>query len=197
MSPKLLNILLILFPVALYLGYIDPVYSGTPGLVWTPESSIFALQSQKIQYENSIAQVDLIESEMTKINKSYLDLNKDIKTKVETMLPDNLDPFKIRNEVTSIANKNGLAVSGLKVVDVSRTKDPKIGGYKIMFSVKSNYVSLKKLVEEYEKSLRFFVVESVTISHSIKKDEGGNIVNNDNDDTLDTSISFEVYYLRL
>jgi lipid A disaccharide synthetase len=185
-----------MLPAALYLGYIDPVYSGTPGLIWIPESSIFALQAQKVQYENSIAQVDLIESELSKISKEYIDLNKDVKNKVEIILPDNIEQFKLRNEVTSIANKSGLAVSGVKIVEILVNKYPTIGCYRVSFVVKGNYTSIKNLIDGFEKSLRFFIVKEIGISRFIKKDESGNIVSNDNDDTLESTISFDVYYLK-
>lgn len=194
MSPKIFSILLVILPVALYYGYINPAYSGEVGLVWTPEASIILLRSQKVQYENAIAQVDLVENEMTKINKDYLNLDPVIKNKVEMMLLDSIDQFKLRNEVTSIANKKGVAISGLKVTEGIRNKNQKIGGYKVAFTVKGNYSTIKKLIEEYEKSTRFFVVDSIAIGRYVKKDDSGIVI--DDGETLDATITFEVYYLR-
>jgi hypothetical protein len=197
MSPKLLNILLIILPVSLYFGYIDPAYTGAPGLIWTPEASIVALQSQKVQHENALDQINLVESEVNKTYKDYLSLDKEIKEKVEIMLPDSIDQFKLRNEVTSIANKTGVAIGGLKVTEMSRFKNPNVGGYKISFSVKCNYAALKNLTESYETNKRFFTIDTIGISHYVKKDENGQIImGSENEDMLDSVISYNVYYLR-
>jgi hypothetical protein len=195
MSPKLLNILLLILPLVLYYGYIDPAYSGATGLVWTPEASIAVLKSQKAQYENSLTQADLVETEVDKITKAYFLLDKEIKNKVEIMLPDTIDQFKLRNEVMSIANKKGLALSGLKVTLDTGNKNPKIGGYMITFLVKGDYASIKNLIEAYEKSLRLFLIDDITISSSPKKDDKGVIID-ENDNTLESTISFKVFYLK-
>jgi hypothetical protein len=193
MSPKLLNILLIAIPFALYYGYIDPAYSGTEGLVWTPESSILVLQSKKVQYENALDQAKLVDDELAKITKDYSSLDKDIRKKVEIMLPDAIDKFRLRNEVVSIASVLGIALSNLVITDGIGGKNSKIGGYKITFNVKGDYAHIKKLIESYEKSTRFFAVQNIRIVRIDKKDESNKIVDSD---TLDATIGFEVYYLK-
>ena len=196
MSPKLLNILLILLPVSLYFGYIEPAYTGNTGFVWTPDSSIVALRSEKVQYENSIAQVELIQAELDKINKDYLGLDKTIKEKIEIMLPDNIDQFKLRNEVTSIANKANIAISSFKVNPVLVSENPKISGYKVSFSVQGDYSTIKILIESFEKNMRFFLIDNITINRRIKKDDTDKNFTDINETSLDSIISFNVYYLK-
>lgn len=199
MSPKLLNLLFALLPVSLYYGYIEPVYTGNQGLVWTPQTSILVLKAQNEQYKSAADQAALVTTEIDKVNKTYLDLNADIKNKIIMMLPDSIDQFKLRNEVTSIANKKGIAISNLKVTEAVRIKNPSvIGGYKISFNMKGNYATIKSLLEEYEKSTRFFVIESLSITHHVKKDGNGIEIADSavTEDMLDGEIVFNVYYLK-
>ena len=199
MSPKLLNILLVLTPLVLYYGYLDPMYTGAPGFIWTPESSIFALQSRNVQYANSLNQIDLIEQEVGKLYKDYQSIDVDAKTKVSTLLPDTLDPIKLRNEVVSIANRSGVAITGLQVTPDTKIQSKDTKGYLISFSFKSHYSVAKALMENYEKSMRLYLLDSVAIQRVDKKTTDNSPTQSgpiDDNETLTTAVIFRVYYLK-
>jgi hypothetical protein len=115
MSPKLLNILLIALPAVLFYGYLMPYYTGEGGLVWTPEKSIKTLQVENVLFANTLKQTGIIKDAAEKFEKDYNSFDADTKQKISTMLPDTIDPVKLRNEVINIAAKTGVAISGLKV----------------------------------------------------------------------------------
>lgn len=192
MSPKLLNILLIMLPVSLYYGYIEPVYTGQPGFVWTPESSIMALQAENVEYKNAFNQIEAIENEINKLNGDYIAINQDLKNKVNMLLPSEINEIKLRNEVNSIASKMGIAISNLTVLEITRQTAPKLKGYKVSFSVKGHYIDLKKMFERYEKSTRLFILSSI----SIKKSFSDQIKEDDDVQLLDAIVSYDVYYLK-
>lgn len=198
MSPKLLNILLILLPAFLYFGYLNPMYNGVPGFIWSPEFSITALQSQNVQYKDALQQISLIETEIGKINSQYKKITDEEKLRATMLLPDKIDPIKLRNEVVSIANKKGIAISGLQVVNSCQgALDKSLGCYLVTLTVHSRYPVLKELIEAYEKSLRLFVVSNVLISKPTKKDSQGSAVGQEEDkEALDSNMSFRVYYLK-
>lgn len=195
MSPKLLNVLLILIPVAFYYGYIDPMYNGTPGLVWTPQKSISVLKSENVQYTNALNQVSFLEEEIKKIDKNYKAVDGGVIASSTILLPDSLDPYNIRNEVTSIANKAGVAIVGVNVIPSNKIKSPKIGTYTVSFTLIARYPVFKKLMEEYEKSMRLFLIDSVMISRvEEKKGEEKTSVITDKE-ALNISVTFNVPYL--
>lgn len=193
MSPKLLNFLLVILPVVLYYGYIDPMYNGGTGLIWAPEANIQVLKSVNVQYEDAFKQINDLDREVKKINTNYENLDPAIKDKVAMMLPDSIDPVKLRNEVISIANKSNVAISGLKVTETNKTPSANLGVYTVSFSVKSHYPPLKELLAAYERSMRFFVLNNVSIDKWTKRNESTEV---DDIEMLSSSVAFNVYYLR-
>lgn len=199
MSPKLLNILLILVPSLLYLGYIHPIYTGEPGLVWAPEKNIFVMKSLNVQYQNSLNQISLIQNQMDQLTKDYNAVDEETRKKVTMMLPDTLDPIKLRSEVAAIADRAGVAITDLTVTPVKSTAKnvgQKVDGYKVSFSVKSHYPSIKNLIAKYETSLRFFLLESVSIDKIVRKIDDKSELSQDDGETLISIVSFNVYYLK-
>lgn len=194
MSPKLLNILLILIPVVIYFGYIDPFYTGQPGIIWTPETSISGLQAKNVQYFDALHQVELVKSGMEKLSKDYLAIDEVSKEKAIMLLPDSINDVKLRNEVVAVAAKAGIAISGLKV-DKNTTQlfSKDLEGYSVSFTMKANYSTFKKFMEMYEKSMRLFILDSVKITKTERK-EGE--ITEEEPDMLNISVRSLVYYLK-
>lgn len=196
MSPKLFNILLVLTPLVLYFGYLSPMYEGVPGFVWTPESNINTLKSQNVQYSNALNQVDFVSKEMDKINKDYNTVDPAIKEKVILLLPDSIDPIKIRNEVVAIANESGVALNGLQVISSAKIQTKEIGTYTVSFTILAHYPVFKKLIENFEKSTRLFVLDSIIINHPEKvNDKGAPSGINDNE-VLNFVVTYSINYLK-
>lgn len=196
MSPKLLNIILILVPTALYLGFITPILEGTSGLGWAPERTIAALQSQNVAYANALNQVGEIERSAQKINKDFLAITPEIQATTSIMLPNSIDPIKLRSEVITIADNAGIAISGLSVVPTILVGKGNVEAYTVSFSLKTRYATFKKIMEVYEKNLRFFIISSITI----RRPEGGQVGSDPNapldKEALDIRVTFRVHYLK-
>ena len=145
MSPKLLNVFLVLIPTVLYYGVISPLYTGEAGLIWTPESSIATLKAQNVQYANTINQISLVEQGVTTLNKEYASLDQSILDKTAIMLPDTIqDQVKLRNEILNIANKSGVALNGVSLTIDPKNRDQYVGNYIISFTFKARYAVFKK-----------------------------------------------------
>lgn len=193
MSPKLLNILLIICSVVLYIGYLKPMYTGAPGVIWTPEKSLSALKNENVQYANAINQIELIRREAEKINKEYEAIDKEVVTKAELFLPKVIDPLKLRNDVISIASKSGIAISGLTV-----THDATNSFYKVSFAMKTRYSLFKNFIQNYEKSTRVFSLSVLTIAR-IDDGENKNLTLSemeDNEGKLNIRVESRVYYKK-
>lgn len=198
MSPKLLNILLILTPVILYFGYIDPFYNGTPGLIWTPDKSIFVLQADNQQQIASLDKVDTFASDVKRVYKSYTEIDPDTKLKVETMLPDQIDPIGLQNEVEAIASKKGIALGSIAVKSNAESRNNiTLGAYSVIFDMKAHYSVFKDFMDVYEKNMRYYVLDSVRIKRPDKKKTGDSTkVDQEDDSLLLISVVSKVYYLK-
>ena len=196
MSPKLLNILLILIPVVLYYAYLDPMYSGSPGLIWTPEKSISILQATNVQYENTAKQVDLIKESVSRINKDYTAIPQDVIDRASILLPDSIDKINLRKEVVAIADKAGVALNGVTVTDDPKNQSTVVGAYLVNFTVKVRYPIFKALMESYERSTRVFMIETVSIKKLEAKELEKEASLIDNQDKLNCIVSFRVTYLK-
>lgn len=187
MSPNLLNVLLVLIPAVLWFGYIDPKYTGEEGLVWGPEKSIKALQGEYVQYVDALSQIDGLQTKADKIIKDYKTVSEEEKNKIQNLLPSTIDSVKLRSEVINIAAKSGIALSDLKVDQDLKDKS----SYLVSFSITAYYQQFKELVEQFEKSTRFFIVDKVTISKQELEDASK--TNIQDTEALSISLVFKVY----
>lgn len=196
MSPKLLNILLVLIPLVAYYGFFEPLYTGKPGIVWTPESSIRALQSTHVSYINANNLVSEATSGIKKINDNYKAISATTTKKVETMLPDTIDRFKLRNEVLAIADSAGVSITNIIITDDARVANKDAKAFLVTFGVKARYADLKKLFQEYEKSTRFYSIDKMAISLADSKGLSQQEMLNFDKEALVTTVSYKVYYLK-
>ena len=196
MSPKLLNVLLLLIPVVMYYGFIEPMITGNPGMVWTPSNSIKGLQATNVQYINAANIVSTITMDMKKVNKDYLDISTSTIEKVGIMLPDTIDIFKLRKEVVSIADKVGVSIADPAITENPRNTDQSVQSYLITFALKAKYPKIKELLQEYEKNMRFYSVESMTIKIKDKKGLSAEELLSFDSETLDVEIRYTVASLK-
>lgn len=194
MSPKLLNILFIILPVVLYYGYLEPKYLGTPGFLFPVGQSISSLQIEKVKYETALSGADLVEEKIKSITGEYKKIPEEQKQKIEKLLPDTVDPIKLRNEVKYIGNMVGVDIPNVSVVPgVADQTSSFVGFYTISFTIKGRYFILKNFIKAYEKNMRVFFLESAEIK-KYKSQERGESVSDPG--LLQMSIRAKVYYLK-
>jgi hypothetical protein len=192
MSPKLLNILLIIAPVVLYLMVIKPLVTGE-GDLWSPEMSIPVLQRVNSDYSNALNNISSIQEGLESIYKDYQKVNVDILNKNAQLFSSELDEAKIRNEVVAIAAKQGIAIDSLSVLKDNR--GAKIADfYSVTFTLRSRYPAFKKMLEEYDKSTRFYHIDSLSITRR-KVEEGAQSSLIDKD-MLDIQVKFRVHQAK-
>lgn len=190
MSPKLFNILLVITPAVLYYGYIQPMYNGTPGFVWTPEKSLSVLKNENVQYVNAINQLPIIDKEAKEINAAYKAINPALLQQVKVLLPNEIDPVKLRNDVVSIASQSGIPISNLSVI-----LDSSGQAYKVSFRTRTRYSLFKNFMKNYEKSTRLFVLTDLSIARASATDAAKNS-EEDLSDKLDIMVTSRVYFKK-
>lgn len=182
-------------PVIMYYAVFEPLYKGNPGLIWTPESSIAGLQSKNVQYLNTYNLISKVEKDMKRINDHYISIPETTIATVTKMLPDEIDPIRLRNEVISIADSAGIAISTVKITEDNKISVPGTGTYTVTFQVKGKYSDLKNLLESYEKNTRFYNIDSLRISRVDPKDLSAEELLMFDKEHLQTTVNYKVYYL--
>jgi restriction endonuclease S subunit len=162
MSPLLFRTLLILIPVVLYYEIISPLYSGG-GTLYSPERSITELRDLSSQYDATLAQADSLAQQAEKLQSQYNHISDDTKQKLAVMIPENIDPVRLIDEIDFILKKAGFTSLDIGYTDTG-SLDKGRTGYTISFSVKGNYTKFKDLLNTLEKSLRTFSVQAISFS---------------------------------
>lgn len=168
MSPKLLNIFLLMFSGVIYFFFINPVYTGV-GSLWTPEKGIIQLRTDKQRYTSTLDQVGTIVAQAGTLKKEYAGVTDEEKAKMQMMVPNSIDKVRLLSEITNIASQSGTTLDTLNVSDLKSYGDKAVGAYTVTFSIKATYPRFKEIMRNYETSLRLFSTESVAFSASEKE----------------------------
>jgi hypothetical protein len=195
MSPKILNILLAALIVVLYMFVIDPLYSGT-GTLWVPEASLSNLKTLDGQYDATLAQISTVQDGVNSLAKDYSKITDADKEKVSTMLSDRIDEVKLRNEVIHIANGAGVAIDNLDV-QKGRVAFKGYQYYIVSFGLQSRYIPFKKLMEAYDRNLRFYNLDNIGLTR--KKEDSAALDPTKaltDKDMLSIQVNFRVYQMK-
>ena len=141
MSPKLLNILLILISGVLYFFVTKPLYTGADSGVWLPENNIQALRTSTLNYEETLKGADALLSKAKIIQKQYDSYDAATKNKMMVMIPDSINDIKMLNELTKL-QENTLPLENLSV------RDKGSGEYEVSFSVLATYTKFKEFINQ-------------------------------------------------
>lgn len=183
MSPKLINILLIVSSFALYYLVIGPLWTGV-GPIWSPSQGISTLMNLEKQYKDTANNADDLARQGEKLKSQYKAVSDETKQKMSIMVPQQIDKVRLLSEIDNIANQSGIALSNVSAVDVVNVDKLK-GSYNVSFGVKTTYTKFKEFMRNYENSLRLFTLESVNFTAPEKVD-----------DLTDFKVVLKTYYLK-
>lgn len=184
MSKNLLNLLLIVTIFATYYLAIGPLYSGAGG-VWQPSNSIGALQAMNTQYDATLGQADGLYSQAQTLRAQYANVSADQKAKMEIMVPNSIDKIRLLDEVNSIGRQTGLAFDSLAYSEGASGGTSPLGTAGVTFTVKTNYSKFKELMDNFEKSLRLYSIQTVSFSGAVK-----------DGDLITYQVKLGTYYLK-
>lgn len=187
MSKNLLNLLLFVASGALYYLVISPLYKGG-GTLWSPEQTVQSQKALLDQYSGTIGNAEKVASEASNLYKQYQSVDEETKNRIKYIVPDSIDPIRLRSEVIGIAANKGFAV-----VSPTFTQDLQKKRYIIKFSVSTTYFRIKELLAEYENSLRLYSIRKVTFS-TPKADANG--LKKDDTELINFVIEMETYYMK-
>lgn len=178
MSPKILNILLIISSVVLYYYVVDPLYSGADSTFFSGDKNIPKLIEKRNTYDKTIEAFPLILSQAATNQKQFEALQQDDIKTIMTMVPVSVDDIKLMSEITNIAAESGIPLDNMGIKD-------KIGEYTVSFTVLTTYTNFKKIIALFEKSMRLFTLQSVSFTPG-KTEE----------DLVKYNVEFSTYYMK-
>lgn len=180
MSPKLLNILLIVSSYVLYFYIFVPVYTGVDSILLTPgENNIKSLIEKKEKYVLANKSIDGLVKEANSLQSKYDSFDQVTKDKIMVMVPESVDNIKLLSEMTRIAYEKGVILDSLSV------KEKGGGEYAVNLTILATYSQFKEFITYYENSMRLLALQSVAFSPS--KNET---------DEYKFSVEFLTYYLK-
>lgn len=189
MPKNLFNLAILSLAVGMYYLVINPLYTGI-GLIWSPSQGIKSLRELNIQYDDALSQAAALYSQAQVLETEYASIDEAAKSKIGVMVPYEIDPVRLLDEVTQIGIKNNIALTRLSYTQDESFKAPGVnsgaqGAYTLTFSVTTTYSKFKELMHSFETSLRLFTIKRV------KLDAGSN-----DNNLMDFTVEVETYYLQ-
>lgn len=183
MSKNLLNLLLVVATVAVYLMAIKPLYTGQGGIV-QPEQSVKDLMTLNKQHDEALEKAESAMSQADSLKAKYERVSDEDKAKMAIMVPDKIDKVRLLSEVLNVAQDAGFFLSDLSYSEGGNASGGK-SAVTVSFSVKTTYERFKALINNFEKSMRLYSVDSVSFTSPEK--EG---------DMITFQVKLQTYYLK-
>lgn len=184
MSKNLLNLFLIILSAASYFLVIKPVYTGVGGIM-QPEQSVQSLRTLNSQYDSTLEQATGLMSEAETLRSQYSRISAEDKAKMAIMVPESIDKVRLLSEVYGIGQAAGFALNDLTYSESNSSSAGSRGTVNISFSVKTTYPRFKALMDNFEKSMRLFSINSVSFMTGGKEGE-----------LITYQVKLETYYLK-
>jgi Tfp pilus assembly protein PilO len=179
-------IILIIISLGVFFGYVDPNYRGTD-----PENrSVQSLQAEDAQYQQALNDSTKLRKQRDLLSQRKSNFDPEQITRLEKLLPDNVDNIKLVIDIKNIAQNHNLVLKNIKlgtgiVADPKKlgTDNSKYGTVGLSFSVTASYISFQNFLADLEKSLRLVDITDLSVAGS---DTG----------LYDFSVSLKTYWLK-
>lgn len=106
-------LILIVASVWLFIGYINPTYTGKTGSVEPSGKSIVELQVDEQNYTNALTKTAEIERFRTGLAAKFDALNPSDVEEVEKLLPDHIDTVRLILDINNIAARYGMSLADI------------------------------------------------------------------------------------
>lgn len=154
------SFILLLLSVALFYTFISPHYD-----------KVRALRIQSAEYKGILANVAELWKKRDDLQVKYNNTPIEEVTRLEKVLPDNVDTVNLAMNFDSIASKYGISIKTIRTVEqlneasgeiVQGTDGKPYQSVIVTFTFVSTYQNFRRFMEDIEKSLRIIDVKSVS-----------------------------------
>lgn len=177
---SLLPIFFVLIALGIFFGFIDPAYDR-----------IKELRAEESMFNDALDRSKELQQARDQLLSQYNTFSQGNLTRLEKMLPDNVDNVRLILDFDSIAARYGMRLRNI-ALDTSddRAERGQVGSngedYEsivLSFAVTGDYNSFRSFLEDLEQSLRLVDVSAISFS----ADESG---------VYDYSVSIKTYWLK-
>jgi hypothetical protein len=179
MTPKILNIILIVSSWLLYSYVVDPLYSGTPSFLFQEGQGFNDLIKTRNAYDKTIEEVPKLIKQASVAKTTYENISPADKKNILIMVPVSVNDIKLMSELTNIGVESGVPLDGMGI------KDKGNGEYSVSFSVITTYTNFKSIMKVWENSMRLFRLQSVSFSPGKTEEE-----------LIKFSVELSTYYMK-
>lgn len=162
-------LILIIISVGSFFAYTDKIYRGENTNGGQP--NIKSLLAEDEQYQTALDNTnDLIKKRDGLVDRMNTFSPENI-TKLESLLPDNIDNIQLIIDMSNIAERHGLVLKGAKLDSNMKTDSNKLGADNskygtvgISFSVTASYDNFQNFLKDLERSLRLVEISDLSVS---------------------------------
>ncbi|MBI2482066.1 MAG: type 4a pilus biogenesis protein PilO [Candidatus Vogelbacteria bacterium] len=186
-------IIILFLIIALFWGGISPLIYNTAD---ASRPGILAQRAERDSLNQALERADALTALEEKLNERFGALTPQDLAKLDSFLPDSLDPIEVVVDVATIAKQNGLSVKNIKVETpvITRTTNTAVSTSTIVIgslgtesfsaTVSGNYTQFQRFISDLAKSLR--VIDLTALSFTSVDDK----------DTYQYTINFKTYWLK-
>lgn len=168
----IIPILLILSSLGVFFGYVDPNYKGS-GASTSPGDysaySISDLNAELAKYQNlSQSSAAIVSKESDLVNKQDT-ISTDDQTRLERMLPANIDNIRLIIEISQIAQGRNLIAKNITIGNSTNNTNANAGGNQygtvsLSFTVNASYSNFLSFLSDLENNLRLVDITNITFA---------------------------------
>ena len=169
----ILPIILIASSFAVFFGYVDPNYKGTPGANTSDYSKagVITLREESKKYDDILRTSTQIISQRDVLVAKKNTITEADKARLERMLPSNIDNIRLIIEISKIAEGRNLVAKNISVGDMTKTSTDTIGPSNssygtltLKFTVNSSYNNFINFLKDLENNLRLVDVTDISFT---------------------------------
>jgi hypothetical protein len=166
-------VILIGIAVAGFFTFTSPLYKD-----------VSSLKAQAASYNEALANSKALESERDKLTQKYNSLDPENLSKLEKLLPDNVDNIRLILEIEKIASPYGMVLKDVKYDTKSKTEtttgtqttmqgtaatqqlNKDYGVWELEFSTQGTYNNFVNFIKDLENNLRIIDISSIQFDSS-------------------------------
>lgn len=164
-------LILIIISIGTFFVYIDPNYRGEN--LDNGRQSIKSLQAELAKYSKALNDTTTIRENRQSLVQKMGEINPEDLTRLEKLLPDNVDNIKLVIDMNGIAQDHNLTLKNIKLDTTNKTEgeklgrdDSKYGTVSLSFSVNSSYDNFQNFLGDLERSLRLVDITDLSVTAS-------------------------------
>lgn len=183
MKSNIVTIFLVILSAGIFYIYIGPHYQNVQTLIVT-----------KGEYTDALKKGGEVADTRDALLTTYNSISKDDMTRLEHILPTNLNTVKLVADINSVAGRHGITIRNVGVTEpladnaqeVATTEHIKKYQTTIIhFLFDASYPNLKSFLVDLEKSLQLIDVQSIRLTHA-----------SDSSDLFSYEVTIQTYWVK-